>query len=305
MNHYLYKTTCLHPDAYGVEYVGIRSCNCPIADDVYIGSGHRLKDYVAGYGAENFMKEILLVGDSREYVADMEARYVDIEYVNRSDTLNLMTGGEIMSNVGLLASDDTKALLSKLLRERWSDANFKKRMSSKLKAAWSDQETKTKWVKSLQVASNKPARREQMRELTTAQWQDPDVKEKMLRGAKNKWNDRSYKKHMVEVMTKQNQLKESRERNSARATAQWNDPIHVRTVKASHKKLRDDKDWVAKNKAATREAVCGTATCYLIKERRFVRIPKEEYQKLKAAGLAVNHASNAYKEIKRQEGLEK
>ena len=54
MNHYVYEITNL---INSKKYIGKRSCECPIEEDKYMGSGKYIKIAIEKYGENNFKKE--------------------------------------------------------------------------------------------------------------------------------------------------------------------------------------------------------------------------------------------------------
>lgn len=89
-HHYVYKIT---NNINGYFYYGKRSCNCPIEEDDYMGSGVRLHKAYKKYGIENFTKEIVSIHSSSEEAFKAESEIVTEELVNRQDCYNLKTGG--------------------------------------------------------------------------------------------------------------------------------------------------------------------------------------------------------------------
>lgn len=90
MNHYVYKIT---NKLNGKIYIGVRSCDCDIDKDPYMGSGVLIKKAIHTHGVENFHKEILETFETREEANQEEARLVTLDFVNRQDTYNLIEGG--------------------------------------------------------------------------------------------------------------------------------------------------------------------------------------------------------------------
>lgn len=62
-------------------------------NDDYYGSGELIKKAIGKYGKENFEKVILFTFDTAEEMYAKEAELVDKEFVKRSDTYNIRTGG--------------------------------------------------------------------------------------------------------------------------------------------------------------------------------------------------------------------
>ena len=64
-------------------------------DDGYMGSGLLIKKAIKKYGVQNFRKEWLMFCEDEEELNYMERVYVDQTWVDRSDTYNLVLGGEV------------------------------------------------------------------------------------------------------------------------------------------------------------------------------------------------------------------
>ena len=88
MYHYVYQVDNL---VNGKIYVGCHST--ANLDDGYLGSGKNLQRAYKRHGVENFSKKILSMHSSAEEMFAEEARIVTDEFVKRSDTYNLKTGG--------------------------------------------------------------------------------------------------------------------------------------------------------------------------------------------------------------------
>lgn len=93
---YVYKIT---NKLSGEYYIGLRSCDCPIDQDAYMGSGIRIKHCINKYGIENFSKEILGSFSTRPEASDAEALFVTEEVLEDPLCLNLRTGGEYIYDV--------------------------------------------------------------------------------------------------------------------------------------------------------------------------------------------------------------
>ncbi len=88
MFYTVYKTTNL---INGKVYVGLHITS-NLTDD-YLGSGSQLKLAVKKYGKENFKREYIKICNSPEEMYELEADIVNEDFVKRSDTYNMKTGG--------------------------------------------------------------------------------------------------------------------------------------------------------------------------------------------------------------------
>ena len=91
MKHYLYRTT---NKLNGKYYVGVHTTDRKFGTDGYIGSGTLLRKSINKNGKHNFMCEVVTTCRTREEVSELEALIVDEEFIKRSDTYNLRTGGD-------------------------------------------------------------------------------------------------------------------------------------------------------------------------------------------------------------------
>lgn len=72
-------------------YIGYHKSFNP--NDNYMGSGKELRKAIKLYGVENFKKDILSFHDTLEEMMLEERRLVNREFIERSDTYNLIEGG--------------------------------------------------------------------------------------------------------------------------------------------------------------------------------------------------------------------
>jgi hypothetical protein len=80
----------------GMIYVG-----CHITDnlnDSYMGSGTRLKRAMSEYGKDNFIKETLHVFDNKSDMLSKETEIVNAEFIQDSNTYNVILGGGDYTN---------------------------------------------------------------------------------------------------------------------------------------------------------------------------------------------------------------
>jgi hypothetical protein len=89
MYHLVYKTTCLINNKI---YIG---CHSTInLNDNYLGSGTLLKKAIKKYGKENFIREFILVCESRNEAYRKEKEIVNEDFISREDNYNMKIGGE-------------------------------------------------------------------------------------------------------------------------------------------------------------------------------------------------------------------
>ena len=90
--HLVYQITNL---VNGKVYVGKHSTKDPY--DSYMGSGINIVRAIEKYGVENFTKEILFCFDKEEIAFLKEAEIVNLEFINREDTYNIVVGGNMIA----------------------------------------------------------------------------------------------------------------------------------------------------------------------------------------------------------------
>ena len=118
--HYVYETTNL---INGKKYIGKRTCNCPIEEDKYIGSGKLLKKAIEKYGKENFKKEILQVCNSEEDAYKKEIELIHIyNAVDNEKYYNLSEGGH--------------GFTSNEVKQLWKNEDYRKKISHARKKLW-------------------------------------------------------------------------------------------------------------------------------------------------------------------------
>jgi hypothetical protein len=85
-------------------------------EDEYLGSGHYLNRAIKKYRKESFRKEILFVFDNEVDMNEKEKELVDLEFVLREDTYNLVlggNGGQIVLKEGHPKYEETKSKIKK------------------------------------------------------------------------------------------------------------------------------------------------------------------------------------------------
>ena len=88
MFYTVYKVTNL---VNGKIYVGLHVTKN--LDDEYLGSGKQIQSAVKKYGRENFKREYIKICENSEEMYALEATIVNEEFVKRTDTYNMKTGG--------------------------------------------------------------------------------------------------------------------------------------------------------------------------------------------------------------------
>lgn len=125
---YVYKTTNL---VNGKIYIGVHQSQ-DVDSDLYIGSGKRLKSAIKKYGKENFERDIIEVFDNKDEAFAYERSLVDEDFISRSDTYNIVTGGggsgtlkgEEHPNYGLPMPQGIKDKISKSVSAFYSDFDY-------------------------------------------------------------------------------------------------------------------------------------------------------------------------------------
>ncbi len=88
MFHYVYETKNLKNAKC---YIGVHSSEN--LDDDYLGSGTAIQHAIKKYGRENFARTVLQVFDTIDAALIYESELVDVPFVERRDTYNLVVGG--------------------------------------------------------------------------------------------------------------------------------------------------------------------------------------------------------------------
>lgn len=123
-----------------------------------MGSGTMLKYAFVKYGVENFPKEILSFHNSLEELYEAEAAIVNQEFVDRSDTYNMKTGGaggcglvhkeesrlKMSVRKGIPVSTETRAKMSAAAKRRRDSAETKQKKSLARLGHQYSEETKRK-----------------------------------------------------------------------------------------------------------------------------------------------------------------
>jgi hypothetical protein len=86
--NFFYRTQNL---VNGKFYYGIHSSDN--LQDGYLGSGKALKLAIKKYGAENFLREILIFFDSREKAFEYEEKFLNEKIINNPQCYNISKGG--------------------------------------------------------------------------------------------------------------------------------------------------------------------------------------------------------------------
>lgn len=126
--HYVYKITNL---LNGKIYIGKHSTSK--IDDEYMGSGLLLDRAIKKHGIENFKKEIIQFFDTSEDAFLFEKSLVTEEFVNSSETYNMMTGGH-GGWYSVNYTDEEKARINKQksgsisLKKQWQDPVLREKM---------------------------------------------------------------------------------------------------------------------------------------------------------------------------------
>lgn len=127
MFHIIYKIT---NEINKKIYVGKHSTHN--IDDSYMGSGVALQRAFDKYGIENFTKEIIHVCDTCEDALILESEIVDLDFVNRKDTYNLVVGG-LSGSTGTIVSEETRQKQSAAKKGRKLTQEHKDKIADSLR----------------------------------------------------------------------------------------------------------------------------------------------------------------------------
>lgn len=98
--------------------------------DGYKGSGKLLKYAIRKYGEQNFSTEVIFVAFDHDSLYWAESLFVDAAWIARDDTYNLSLGGRgSTGSRGRVTTQHTKQLLSQKAKKRYSDPEYRQRMS--------------------------------------------------------------------------------------------------------------------------------------------------------------------------------
>lgn len=164
--HFIYQTMNI---VNGKIYVGCHSTD-DLNDD-YLGSGVSLSKAIQKYGKAAFERSILEFAETYDELLLLEKRYVDEDFIHRTDTYNQVTGGY---GGGALSIEAHTKLIERCQSRSQSEA-YREKLSSSLKEKWQDPD-----YRRLQQQS--------------AQKRDLDsVKTKVSNAAKERWSDPQFK----------------------------------------------------------------------------------------------------------------
>lgn len=124
MFHIIYKTTRISTGEY---YIGIHSSNKLM--DSYLGSGDRIRALVRKYGRQEFIRENLLVLNTRRDALQKEHEILSPEVLSDPLCINICVGGKGNPNGGHGISQDAKAKLSILHTGKKLSDRTKQRIS--------------------------------------------------------------------------------------------------------------------------------------------------------------------------------
>lgn len=110
--HYVYKiTNCLNGKFYIGVHSLLKSKNIDPCEDGYWGSGTLIKFLTRTLGRQQFKKEIIFVGQTRQEIFKKEKELVDIKMLTDLRCYNLVTGGKCRKgNIPVYVGDFKKLI---------------------------------------------------------------------------------------------------------------------------------------------------------------------------------------------------
>lgn len=125
----IYKITNLITEKI---YIGVHKTKN--LNDSYMGSGKVISQSIVKYGRSSFKKEILELCKDEDIMYELEAKYVNVEFVNRKDTYNIRIGG-VRANFEKIARSNKGQKRTDEQRLRMSNAQKGKTLTEAHKAA--------------------------------------------------------------------------------------------------------------------------------------------------------------------------
>lgn len=177
---YVYKITNILTNEY---YIGVRSCNCEIHEDPYMGSGLLIVRSINKHGLENFKKEILKVFHTRAEASFFEAESVTEITLKDPLCLNLKTGGEV--NQSVKYSQQACEKLSNSLKKYFQNPENLEKLSLQIKRYFQEN----------------PEARQCVSERRKKLLQDPLHLLKAKEAREKLWKDPSHKLKIIAVTT--------------------------------------------------------------------------------------------------------
>ena len=201
--HYVYETTNL---INGKKYIGKRTCNCPIEEDRYMGSGKTLIKALNKYGYNNFKKEILKICYTEQEAYEIEKYFIKkFNAVESREYYNIKDGGQGFSSEDvkrLWGNEDfrlkcSNRVISKETRIKISNSlKANPNASIGMKGKIHTDEARTKISEALKGKEKTIEHKKKMSEISKKRYKETDMSEKMLEGILRKWEDEDFKKKM-------------------------------------------------------------------------------------------------------------
>ena len=122
----------------GMIYIGQHTTTNP--NDDYMGSGKYIVRAIKKYGVKNFKKEILCECSSQEELNAKERELVNEDFVNRTDTYNLVLGGiqGLSHEQAVEFGRKGQKKLQKLLKDPDKHKEFCKKVGQHTKRLWKE-----------------------------------------------------------------------------------------------------------------------------------------------------------------------
>lgn len=158
---------------------------------------------------------------SDEHIAKLskarKGRIINDEW--KSNISNSLIGNTYC--LGFKHTDETKANLSAERRERWSDPEFKAKMSAIQKKSQNKPETKLNHNDMLKERWSDPEYKAKMSAILKHTHNQPDVKAKLSDGLKERWSDPEYKAKMSAALKLSASAPDAKAKRSAAAKSAW------------------------------------------------------------------------------------
>ena len=198
MSYWVYIHTC---KANGKKYVGVTGRNPESRWKE--GRGYKTNKHfysaILKYGWDNFQHEVFEV-DSKEEMYRKEVELISFYHSNDPEFgYNNSSGGEY-SHLGCKHSEETRKKLKEANKKKWSDPEYRRKLSEASKAHTHTEETKRRMSETAKERWSDPEVRRKRSEANKKSHSDPEVRRKISEALKGKEKSEEQRKKISETL---------------------------------------------------------------------------------------------------------